>query len=250
VLGPTLRNANDAFAQLNAAFPATRAFAREILPGVRETPATIAAAFPWINQTRKLVAPSELRGLVADLRPASRDLARLVNTSSSFFPAADRLSRCVADVLLPTGDVAIQDEFTTGQPNFREFAYTLVGLTGEGANSDGNGSFVHFQPGGGSTTVRLGGASDASGIQYANGFQGAATRPAKPSTSPRFTTSVPCYRSAKPDLNGPAAKRGSFGTVVSGSAGRRRAVRALRDDTKLERLRTELRPFGVRKGAE
>ena len=51
-LAPTLETANAALASLNAAFPPTRAFAREILPGVRETPATIDAAFPWIEQAR------------------------------------------------------------------------------------------------------------------------------------------------------------------------------------------------------
>ena len=51
-LAPTLENANAALASLNEAFPPTRAFAREILPGVRETPATIDASFPWIEQAR------------------------------------------------------------------------------------------------------------------------------------------------------------------------------------------------------
>ncbi len=68
-LAPTLENANGALASLNAAFPPTRAFAREILPGVRETPATIEASFPWIAQTRKLVSPSELGGLAKELSP-------------------------------------------------------------------------------------------------------------------------------------------------------------------------------------
>ena len=51
-------------------FPPTRAFAKEILPGVRETPATLEASFPWIDQVRALVSPAELQGLVNDLRPA------------------------------------------------------------------------------------------------------------------------------------------------------------------------------------
>ena len=46
LLAPTLRSANSAFTSLNAAFPPTRAFARDILPGVRKTPATIDAAAP------------------------------------------------------------------------------------------------------------------------------------------------------------------------------------------------------------
>src|SRR5918995_577751 len=75
LLAPTLENANTAFASLNAAFPPTRAFAREILPGVRETPATIEASFPWIAQMRPLVSQAELGGLVKELSPATRDLA-------------------------------------------------------------------------------------------------------------------------------------------------------------------------------
>ena len=65
---PTLANADRALAALNDAFPSTRAFAREILPGVRETPATIEASFPWIAQTRRLVGPSELGGLARTCR--------------------------------------------------------------------------------------------------------------------------------------------------------------------------------------
>jgi phospholipid/cholesterol/gamma-HCH transport system substrate-binding protein len=213
-LGPTLRNANATFDKLNDAFPATRAFAREILPGVRQTPATIEAGFPWVAQTRRLLAKSELRGLAQDLSPASRDLARLVDTSLALFPQANRIARCVNEVVLPTGDVVIEDEFSSGQPNFREFAYALVGLSGEGQNFDGNGMYVRFQPGGGDQTISYGGGAPGSGNQFASGFTGAGTRPKKPANKPPFNTSVPCYRSQKPDLNGPWAARGSEGTNV------------------------------------
>src|SRR3712207_528343 len=50
-----LATADRTFADLNSSFPNTRAFAREILPGVRETNPTIQAAFPWIKQVRGLV---------------------------------------------------------------------------------------------------------------------------------------------------------------------------------------------------
>ena len=48
----------------------------------------------------------------------------------------------------------IQDEFTTGRENYKEFFYALVGLAGEGQNFDGNGMYVRFQTGGGSTRSR------------------------------------------------------------------------------------------------
>ncbi len=79
--------ANRAFSSLNAAFPSTRAFAREILPGVKETPATIDAALPWIAQARPLMGPKELGGLAAQLAPASRDLARVTDAAIQLLPA-------------------------------------------------------------------------------------------------------------------------------------------------------------------
>ena len=86
-------------------FPPTRAFAREILPGVRETPATIDASFPWIAQTRALVSPAELQGLVGDLRPAVADLSAVTDDSIELLPQVDLVSRCFIDVVLPTGDI-------------------------------------------------------------------------------------------------------------------------------------------------
>ena len=149
ILPSTLATANAAFSALNAAFPPTRAFAIEILPGVNETAATIDAAFPWIRAMRALLAPAELQGLAADLAPAARDLARLTNTSLDLLPQTNLLSRCATDVLLPTGDVVIRDEFSTGRENYKELLYSMVGLAGEGQNFDGNGMYVRFQTGGG-----------------------------------------------------------------------------------------------------
>ena len=71
-------------------------------------------------------------------------------------------------MLLPTGDVVIQDEFTTGVENYKEFFYTLVGLAGEGQNFDGNGMYVRFQTGGGAETLSLGSASANTGELFGN----------------------------------------------------------------------------------
>ena len=214
-LGPTLENANGAFAALNDAFPPTRAFAREILPAVRETPATIEAGFPWIVQMRKLMSQRELRGLAEDLSPATKDLAEFVDTSIDLFPRADRLAKCARDVLLPTGDIQIKDEFPTGEPNYREFMYALVGLSGEGQNFDGNGQYVRFAPGGGGQTVSLGDAGTLGGPLYTNVFPGSGARPKKPSRKPPYDDKTPCHESKIPDLNGPWAARSEFGTPVN-----------------------------------
>jgi virulence factor Mce-like protein len=203
LLAPTLVNANAALASLNRAFPPTRAFAREILPGVRETPATINASFPWVAQARKLMSEPELRGLSKDLAPATADLARLTNASLTLLPQIDRTALCARDVILPTGDIKIRDQFNTNIENYKEFWQTMVGLSGESQNFDGNGSYVRFQPGGGSQAVALGSPSSPSGQLIgaaAAPVQG--VQPKYPGKRPPYVSSVHCNKSKIPDLNG------------------------------------------------
>jgi phospholipid/cholesterol/gamma-HCH transport system substrate-binding protein len=213
-LAPTLENANAALASLNEAFPPTRAFAREILPGVRETPATIAASFPWIRQARPLVSQAELGGLVQELSPATADLAQLTDESLKLLPQTDLLSRCARDVLLPTGDVVIRDEFTTGSENYKEFFYGLVGLAGEGQNFDGNGMYVRFQPGGGLQTVSLGQAANGTQQFGSNVAVPLGNRPFFPGKRPPYKPDATCYKQSLPDLNGPAAAKAPQATAT------------------------------------
>src|SRR3954452_23929716 len=119
-LAPTLRNANAAFTSLNAAFPPTRAFATEIRPGVRETPATIEAAFPWSDQTRALVGKPELGGLAEELSPGTSDLAKLIDRATELPPQTDLASKCIRDVAPPAGHLVVKDEFGIGTENYKE----------------------------------------------------------------------------------------------------------------------------------
>jgi phospholipid/cholesterol/gamma-HCH transport system substrate-binding protein len=204
VLGPTLQNANRALDSLNAAFPNTRAFAREILPGVRETPATIDASFPWIAQTRRLLGPSELQGVARELSPATRDLAKVIDATLALLPQADLAAKCATQVVLPTGDVKIDDgPLSSGAENYKEFWYTMVGLAGEGQNFDGNGMYVRFQPGGGDQTVSMGGSGGLADKLFANAIlKPLGTRPAFPGKRPPYKPDAPCYKSTPPNLNG------------------------------------------------
>ncbi len=202
----TLRSADRTFANLNRAFPPTRAFAREILPGVRATPGTIDAAYPWIRQVRALLRPSELQGLVRELSPATRDLSKTVDATQQFLPQQNLVAKCATDVILPTGDIKIQDgALSTGAENYKEFWYTMVGLAGEGQNFDGNGMYVRFQAGGGTQTLSTG-ASSLSGEQLfgKNDFAPVGTRPAYTGVRPPHKPDVPCFTQKIPDLNGAA----------------------------------------------
>ena len=203
LLGDTIPRADRALASLNRSFPATRAFAREILPGVRETPATIEASFPWIRQARALMSPAELQGLARDLRPTSRNLAVATDAAIRFLPQQDLFARCLTRVVLPTGDIKIQDgPFTTGSENYKSFWYTMVGLAGESQNFDGNGQYVRFQTGGGSQTFATG-PSNFGGPQsfFRPASPPIGVRPVYPGKRPPYRPDVPCYKNKIPDLN-------------------------------------------------
>jgi phospholipid/cholesterol/gamma-HCH transport system substrate-binding protein len=202
LLPGVLQKLNPTLDHLNASFPPTRAFAREILPGIRETPATIDAAFPWIEQTRKLVSPAELQGLVHDLRPAVHDLAGVVDDSLTLLPQVDLVNKCITGVVLPTGNIKINDGFfSTGIENYKEFWQTMVGLSGEGQNFDGNGQYTRFQPGGGANTVSTGQVA-GSGPLFGNApLQPLGSRPAMPAQIPPKNRKVDCFKNPLPNLD-------------------------------------------------
>jgi ABC-type transporter Mla subunit MlaD len=214
-LSPTLRVTNATLADLNAAFPPTRAFAREILPGVKQTPATVDASFPWIEQVRALVQPSELQGVARELSPATKDLAKTIDGTLQLLPQADLVSKCLSRVILPTGDIVIQDgPASTGKANYKEFWYALVGLSGEGQNFDGNGMYVRFQPGGGLQTVSTGqGSLSGEKLYGRNDLAPIGNRPAYPGKRPPYRPDVPCYTQKLPDLNGAATGRPDASTT-------------------------------------
>jgi phospholipid/cholesterol/gamma-HCH transport system substrate-binding protein len=232
-LAPALQTADSTLTHLNASFPATRAFAKEILPGVRETPATIKASFPWIAQARPLLSKAELGGLAQDLQPATADLSKVSDASLKLFPQADLLSQCVTKVFLPAGDVKIQDgNLTTGVENYKEFWYALVGLAGEGANFDGNGMYVRFATGTGGQVVSSGkvGVKGGGDVLYGKTSNTpVGTRPAFPGSPPPKVSTVPCKDQKVPDAN--SAKTGpadgsSTSAAVARSAAATRSVRA------------------------
>ncbi|MFL5826180.1 MAG: MlaD family protein [Thermoleophilaceae bacterium] len=202
LLPQVLEQAQPTLVKLEQSFGPTKAFAHDLIPGVKETPATIQAAFPWIAQTQKLVQPSELGGLVNDLQPAIRDLASATDSTIKFLPQADLLARCTTHNILPVGDKPIQDQFATGVPNYKEFWQSMVGLAGESQNFDGNGPYTRFQAGGGANPVKTAPVVGANfGSLYGNAIRPIlGTSPTQPSKTPPIRTDVACYKSQVPNL--------------------------------------------------
>jgi ABC-type transporter Mla subunit MlaD len=151
---PTLKTAQTSLVNLNRTLPPLRAYAIEFEPAVAELPDLIAAAKPWLKQARPLVSGKEAGGiakLVAEATPGLAGAAR--EGKAVALPQLNRLSLCGSKVLLPTGEQTINDQFSTGGPNFREFLYTLTDFAGQSQNFDGNGPYFRIQPGGGDILV-------------------------------------------------------------------------------------------------
>jgi phospholipid/cholesterol/gamma-HCH transport system substrate-binding protein len=206
-LPKVLEAARPALDNLNAAFPATRAWALEMIPGVRETPATLKAGFPWVAQTRALLRPSELQGLVDDLQPAIGDFAQFVNGQIELLPVFDLFNRCQSNVVLPSGETVINDgALSTGLKNYQEFLQALQGFVGAGQNFTGNGIYTRFQPGGGAYPVQTGAVGTAGSRHGSATSPPLGTRPAR-GPKPPYKPNSKCYKQPVPNLN--AAKIGA-----------------------------------------
>jgi ABC-type transporter Mla subunit MlaD len=211
----TLEAARPAFRNLNASFPALRAFAREALPGTRSTPATLRAATPFVEQIRKLVSEDELRGLVSDLRPTIPELAELSQRSVGFLDESRALASCFNEVIIPWANDTVDPQAPAGtyphQPAgrvFEETGYGLAGIASESRSGDANGQYIRVQAGGGPNTVTFpsaipglsGGFQDAVGLTT---FPILGAMPAiTDSAKTPFKPNQPCEKQEQPDLGG------------------------------------------------
>jgi phospholipid/cholesterol/gamma-HCH transport system substrate-binding protein len=216
LLGPTAVNLRKGLASVNSALPPTRAFAREILPGVRETAPTAKAWEPWFEQAIPLFGPSELGGLLKYMTPASRDLARVTHSSRAWLPKSDEFNRCISEVLIPTGNVKVDDgALSANVENYKEFWYSMVAQAGEGQGIDGNGPYLRLSAPGGSTIV----TSGKTNYTGDGSLRGAATTPplgtspAFPNKVPPLRRDVPCHENPVPDVNGSASQGPADGSA-------------------------------------
>ncbi len=216
VLPDVLTAAEPAYASLNSSFPQLRAFAREALPGVRSTPATLDASIPFVEQVRLLVSERELRGLTADLRPTIPELAKLADRSVDFFDATRSLSSCFNEVVIPWSQDTVEPVDPAGAyPHepvgrvFEETAFGLAGIASESRSGDSNGQYIRVAAGGGANTVTIPNgvpSQTGAGLQDAVGLTpfpilGSMPRIEDSAKTP-FKPNSPCERQEPPNLQG------------------------------------------------
>jgi virulence factor Mce-like protein len=192
----TLRAAQPALAELNAAFPDLRALARELRPGVRSSTPAIEASTPLVHELRGLVSRPELRGLVGDLRSAVPSLARLSAATVPLYRQVRRAASCQNEVILPWSLDEVGDPtFAPSGPVYQEAVKPLPGLAGESRSGDANGQWFRVLAAGGTNLVTLKPGVFATTALPING-----ANPPEPDRRPPLDPSVPCETQEKPDL--------------------------------------------------
>ena len=149
-LAPTLQTAHTSLVSLDRSLPPLRTYAIELTPAVAELPGLINASKPWLAQVRPLLSGKEAGGAVKLLAEATPGLAGATQAGKSVtLPQFNQLSQCTTKVLVPTSEEPIEDRFSEGGPNYRDFWYLLANFAGASQNFDGNGPYVRAQGGGG-----------------------------------------------------------------------------------------------------
>lgn len=204
---PALRTARRSLVNLNRTLPPLRAYAIELRPAVAELPGLIDAARPWTTQARALLSGRELGGVARLLREATPGLAGAAQAGKAIaLPQTNRISLCTTRVIVPTGDQTIEDRFSTGGPNYRDFFYYLTNFAGMTQNFDGNGPYLRAQVGGGGTLVKQEnplGQFSVDKQNWVNTVMPPLGLQPRLADRPPKKPDVRCYENSPPDLNGP-----------------------------------------------
>jgi phospholipid/cholesterol/gamma-HCH transport system substrate-binding protein len=244
----TLRAGKPALEALNASFPALRRFVKDFRPAVRSSEPALTASTPFARQLRRLVADSELRGLVRDLRPTVPALARLQKDSVPLQEQVRLASSCQNEVILPWSQDKIEDKtFPTNLKVYEQATKPLPGLAGESRSGDANGQWFRVLLSGGNYATPTG-----TGGFFLSTLPIVGNNPPSPPQDKRslLKPDVPCETQQPPDLRSVAAPMpggGSRRAVIPASRQadylkiQERAVRWLRGRIKKEGLTGKLR---------
>jgi phospholipid/cholesterol/gamma-HCH transport system substrate-binding protein len=223
LLAPTLRVTHASLVSLNRTLPPLRTYAIELRPAVAELPGLISASKPFLAQIRPLISGKEAGGDVKLLQESTPGLAGAALAGKQVtLPQLNQLSLCTSKVMVPTGNEVVNDRFSTGGPNYREFLYNLVNFAGMAQNFDGNGPYARTQVGGGDVLVGEPNPNApkkliAEHVNYAHTIEEPQGTQPQPGGQPPLKPGVRCYTNPVPDVNGPLGQVGPASPTVAGA---------------------------------
>jgi hypothetical protein len=186
---PTLR-------QLNLLLPQLTRWSNTIAPQLDEIPATVRAAYPWIEQNILLFGPKELGASAPLAQSTVKNFAKTQAASQKLLPQLDNISRCWNKIWYPTLNTVVPDgSNTSGKQNYKEFWYSLVGWNSSAQNFSSTGPFLRLGTGSASTVTTPSGALFGGAADPQTGVT-----PKLPGKDPKFQPKTLCYKNARPNL--------------------------------------------------
>jgi ABC-type transporter Mla subunit MlaD len=185
--------------QLNRLLPQLTRWSNTIAPQLKEIPATVRAAYPWIEQTNLLFGPNELGATAPLAQSTVENFALTQAASQKLLPQLDNIAKCWNKNWYPTLNTVVPDgSNTSGKQNYKEFWYSLVGFNSASQNFTATGPYLRLGSGSAATVktpsgTLFGPAADA----QTNGDGGS---PKLPSVNPPVQKKVSCFKNAPPNL--------------------------------------------------
>ncbi len=214
LLAPTLKTGRASLVSLNRTLPPLRTYAIVSTPAFEQFPGVVSASKPWLAQVRPLLSGKEGGGVAKLLSESMPGLAGAARAGKQVtLPQSNRLSLCTWKVMAPTFNQTIEDRFSTGGPNYREFLYAFSNFAGAAQNFDGNGPYVRAQAGGGPVLVgepNPQGNPDTNSdqINYANTVVAPLGNQPQLAGMPALKPDVRCDSNPVPNVNGPLGQVG------------------------------------------
>jgi ABC-type transporter Mla subunit MlaD len=219
LLAPALAVGRASLVSLNRTLPPLRTYAIELTPAIAKLPGLIAASKPWLEQARPLLSGKEGGGVARLLAEATPGLAGAAQAGkANALPQLNRISLCTTKVFVPTGNQTINDRFSTGGPNYREFYFYLANFAGQSQNFDGNGPYLRLQPGGGDTFVEQSnpnGNLSTEKQDFANTIAPPLGTQPQLGGRPPLKPDVRCFTNPVPDVNAGIGQVGAPSPSVS-----------------------------------
>jgi virulence factor Mce-like protein len=206
--------ARPAFASLNRAFPTTRAFFREVRPGIEAAPRTLDLVDGLSTQLQGVLSKRELPALLDQTTPIFRQLSPLLPRLQGIFGGLEPITECLRTHVVPILETPVDDgDLSTAQRPYREVLYSAVGLASSSQNFTGDGPAVRYHAGFGDQTVSTGSVPGVDGpLVGLTSSPILGSRPKRTTVDPPFRPDQPCTSQKLPDLHaetGPAPQQGT-----------------------------------------
>lgn len=186
---PTLR-------QLNQLLPQLTRWSNTIAPQLKEIPATVRDAKPWIEQVNLLFGKNELGSTAKLAQNTVEQFAKSQAGAQKLLPQLDNVAKCWNKNWFPTLNTVVPDGAnTSGKENYKEFWYSLVGWNSASQNFSSTGPFLRLATGSAVDVQTPSGALYGKAAQPETGLS-----PKLPSKNPTIQISKSCYQNSPPNL--------------------------------------------------